>query len=259
MKIQSSEADIQSTSKLEARLSANRNATRDFDEWCVRQFPELPIPARILDLGAGTGKQVNLFGPLLSPRSEIFALDMEGGSLEILADSYGGSARLTTIEGSFDQLDSLDQLTPGSFDLIYSAYSLYYTRDLNRVFASVERLLKSGGVLWVIAPYSGTNREFLEILRPLYDVDPFMDYVFDGFHRDVVAAAEVNGFSTFRPALLRNQVRFPDADAFMGYLTNSLFWAEGHDDEIREAVARRCVEDGDFAVTKNVTSLQFRK
>jgi SAM-dependent methyltransferase len=259
MKIQSSEADIQSTAKLKARLSANSNATRDFDEWCVRQFPELPIPARILDLGAGTGKQVNLFGPLLSPSSEILALDMEPDSLQVLAASYDGSASLRTIEGSFDELDSIDELNSESLDLIYSSYALYYSLDLHRVVGSAHDLLKPGGVFWVIMPCVGTNREFLEILRPLYEVDPFMDYVFDEFHHDVTEAAERRAFSAFKPALLHNKIRFPDSDSFMSYLSNSLFYQEGYDDEIREAVSQRCTENGRFEVSKNIISLQFRK
>lgn len=240
-------------------MAANRDAVRDFDEWCVRQFPEVPLPARILDLGAGTGKQVHLFSPLLSPNSEIFALDLEGASLDALDDTYGGAARLRLLEGSFDELPDFPDLERGTFDLIYSAYALYYTSDLRRTLGAAFDLLKSGGVFWVIAPYRGTNREFLEIIRPLHEVDPFMDYVFDEFHGEVVAVAESRGFSHLKPSLLRNRIRFRDADAFLEYLSNSLFYREGYDDEIRSAVDKVCSRDGAFNVTKNVISLQLRK
>jgi ubiquinone/menaquinone biosynthesis C-methylase UbiE len=251
--------DIRSTTKLKARMVANQNATRDFDEWCIRQMPQLPLPARLLDLGAGTGKQVHLFSPLLSPNSEIFALDLEPESLATLQKAYSGSAKLRLVEGDFDHLDEYAALEPNTFDLVYSSYALYYTKDLMGAVESVFRLLRSGGSFWVIAPYSGTNNEFLEILRSLHGVDPFMDYVFDEFHRDVVAAGEAAGFSAVKPSLLRNQIRFPSARSFLDYLSNSLFYRPGFDQEIENAVHEICGHNGHFTVSKNVISLNLQK
>ena len=48
MQTKSSSSDISSASKLTARLSANSHASRDFDEWCLRQFPELLLGANVL-------------------------------------------------------------------------------------------------------------------------------------------------------------------------------------------------------------------
>ena len=89
MKTKSSKEDISSASKLSARLSANSFASRDFDEWCLRQFPELPFGANVLDLGCGTGKQVDLFAPLLSQNSQFWGIDLSGESLSILKGKGG--------------------------------------------------------------------------------------------------------------------------------------------------------------------------
>ncbi len=259
MKTQSSSTDIRSTEKLTTRMAANRNASRDFDEWCVRQLPELPMPARIMDLGAGTGKQVHLFSPLFSPKSDLYALDLEGASLQTLEEAYQGKAHLQVMVGNFDELPDFPNLEADSFDLIYSSYALYYTEDLNRVIESVFQLLKKGGVFWVIAPYIDTNREFLDLIRPLHEVEPFMDYVFNEFHQDVIALGEVHGFAHIKPSLLRNQIRFADGDAFLTYLSNSLFYRPGHDEAIRQAVNEICSREGSFNVSKNVISLQLKK
>ena len=259
MKTQSSTSDIRSTDKLNARVAANKNASRDFDEWCIRQFPEIPLPTRVLDLGAGTGKQVHLFSPFLSPQSEIYALDLEAQSLDTLQQGYQGSAKLTILEGSFDDLSDFAELEAETFDLIYGSYALYYTHDLNRLIESVFQLLKPGGTFWNISPFSGTNEEFLSILRPLHEVEPFMDYVFDQFHQDIIAFGEQHEFSSIKPSLLRNKIRFPSAEAFMTYLSNSLFYRPGHDEAILKAINEVCSREGSFHVSKNVVSLQLRK
>lgn len=259
MQTQSSSSDIQSTAKLNVRMSANSNSARDFDEWCFRQLPELNLPSKVLDLGCGTGKQLLLFSPMLSPQSEIVGLDLEGKSLEQLKADYQGAAKLSLIEGSFDTLEAYPELEEGTFDLIYASYALYYTKDLAKVMADSFRLLKPGGVFWVICPYHGTNEEFLSIIRPLHEVEDFMDYVFDQFHQEVIALGERLAFSSLKPSLLRNQIGFPTAEAFLQYLSHSLFYRPGHDEAILEAVQHVCAERGVFAVSKNVISLQLRK
>ncbi|MEM6347874.1 MAG: class I SAM-dependent methyltransferase [Bacteroidota bacterium] len=259
MQTQSSASDIQSTSKLNARMSANRNSARDFDEWCFRQLPELNLPSRVLDLGCGTGKQLLLFSPMLSPQSEVIGLDLEGKSLNQLKNDYQGRAKLGLIEGSFDTMELYPELAEGTFDLIYASYALYYTQNLAKVMEDAYRLLKPGGVFWVICPYYGTNDEFLSIIRPLHEVEDFMDYVFDQFHQDVIAHGERIGFSSLKPSLLRNKIAFSSAEAFLTYLSNSLFYRPGHDAEILAAVQKVCEAEGDFKVSKNIISLQLRK
>ncbi|RMG69530.1 MAG: class I SAM-dependent methyltransferase [Bacteroidetes bacterium] len=259
MQTKASTEDISSAGMLQARLKANSRATRDFDEWCLRQLPELPMPARVLDLGCGTGKQISLFAPLLSPGSELIGIDLSAEALDSLKANYTAAASLRLIAGDFDQEAAFEGITPGSLDLVYGSYALYYTKDLPALVRRVHELLKPGGVFWVVCPYSGTNDEFLRILRPLHEVEDFMDYVFDRFHQEVIALGEAQGFKSLKPSLLRNQIRFPSAGAFMTYLSNSLFYRPGHDEAITAAVQQVVDQEGVFAVSKNVLSLQLRK
>lgn len=259
MQTKASTQDISSAGMLQARLSANRQATRDFDEWCLRQFPELPFGAQVVDLGCGTGKQIALFAPLLSPGSVITGIDLSAEALAQLEAGYQAAPRLQLLTGDFDQAAAFAGLAPASQDLIYGSYALYYTKDLPALIGRVYERLKPGGVFWVICPYSGTNAEFLRILRPLHEVEDFMDYVFDRFHQEVIALGEAQGFSSLKPSLLRNQIRFPTAEAFLTYLKNSLFYRPGHDAAITAAVEAVIAEAGEFTVSKNVLSLQLRK
>lgn len=258
-KTQSDSQTITSTQNLNTRLAANKRATRDFDEWCFRQLPELSLAANVLDLGCGTGKQMKLFSPVFSPNAAFYGMDLSEESLEELATNYDAPPKLHLIEGSFDELDQFKTLEPASFDLIYASYALYYTHDLQKVMADSYKLLKPGGIFWVIAPYSGTNDEFLKIIRPLHEVEPFMDYVFDDFHKDVVAVGEKTGFKTVKPSMLRNQIKFPSGEAFFDYLSHSLFYRPGFDSQIQKAVQDICDTEGYFAVSKHIISLQLKK
>jgi SAM-dependent methyltransferase len=259
MQTSSSSQDIQSTGMLSTRLAANAQASRDFDEWCLRQLPELPLSARILDLGCGTGKQIQLFSPLFPASADFYGIDLSTESLQRLRTQYQAAPALHLIEGSFDELPHFFEMENGTFDLIYGSYALYYTQDLPKLVRHVTQLLRPGGIFWVIAPYFGTNKEFLDILRPVHEVEPFMDYVFDRFHAEVIELCQGAGFQSIKPSLLRNTIPFADAASFMVYLRNSLFYRPGHDEAITQAVQEVVEREGGFRVSKNVISLQIRK
>ena len=256
---QSDSATITSTQNLNTRLAANKRSARDFDEWCFRQLPELPFDSRILDLGSGTGKQVKLFSPIFGPNATFYALDLSGESLNELKEAYSSPPQLQLLEGSFDELEKFDALTANSLDLIYASYALYYTQDLQKVISDGYRLLKPGGIFWVIAPYSGTNDEFLRIIRPLHEVEAFMDYVFDEFHKDVVSLGEKAGFKSFKPSMLRNQIKFPSGEAFSSICPILFFIDRGMTKLIQKAVEEICNKEGQFSVSKHIISIQMRK
>lgn len=88
---------------LDARIKANQNAERDFDEWCLNLFPKISLKANILDLGCGTGKQINLFAEFLGRDSKIFALDISGDSLKTLKNNYSFSPDTRPYGGEDDE------------------------------------------------------------------------------------------------------------------------------------------------------------
>lgn len=92
-----------STEALDVRLKANRNAERDFDEWCLNMLLQTPLSANILDLGCGTGKQINLFAEFIGRDSEIFALDISGDSLKTLKNNYSFSPDTRPYGGEDDE------------------------------------------------------------------------------------------------------------------------------------------------------------
>ncbi|MEO0900119.1 MAG: class I SAM-dependent methyltransferase [Bacteroidota bacterium] len=259
MQTKASDKEIQSANMLKARMSANNKALKDFDEWCFQQIPEISLHGKVLDLGCGNGKQLHLFSRIFSDKSTFFGLDLSNDSLQDLRSSYQSPPELQLVEGSFDMLDSLKELEGFSFDLIYAAYALYYTKDLKKLIKDVYDLLKPGGIFWVIGPDSGTNQEFLNIIRPLHEVEDFMDYVFDRFMPEVVELGTQQGFNSIKPSMLRNKVFFPSADAFMAYLSNSLFYRPGYDEEIKGQVQAVIDREGVFAVSKHIMSIQLRK
>lgn len=125
-------------------------------EACIQAILELlaellpPGPARILDVGAGTG---SLAGPILTrfPEATVAALDLDPVLMAIGRGALGdGAGRLL-----WRQIDLRAEGWPGQlaadapFDAVVSIATLHHfsSRELSGIYGALAGLLREGGVL----------------------------------------------------------------------------------------------------------------
>jgi predicted TPR repeat methyltransferase len=98
----------------------------------------LPTPARVLDLGCGTG----LVGAALAaPGVELIGVDLSPRMLE-LAQKSGGYSKLMLSDAD----EALGQLAAESFQAVIAADFFIYVGDIASVFHGVRRVLAPKGV-----------------------------------------------------------------------------------------------------------------
>jgi len=251
-----------SVDKLLSRIAANSNSVKDFGEWSINLLPTLPINSMILDLGCGTGKQINLFKNFFSSDSIIVALDKCHDSLNILKENYQENDRptLKIIEGDFDDyglFHTENDEYRSYFDLIYSFYALYYSNNLELIIRKANWLLKNSGVFWVVGPYIGTNENIFELINKFYAIDKKVLYSVNQFYRDVINISANVGFKTVKINILKNKIIYNNADSLMTYLRNTVFFNSNYDNEIYDEIKKIFVENDNVSVPKNVISMQF--
>lgn len=114
-------------------------------------FASLPVGGEWLDLGSGTGRNADLFGPRLAEFSGVRLVDLSE-SLLAIADrrvAEQGWTNARTVHADVTQLDIPDD----SIDLVTFTYSLTMIPDWFAAIAEARRVLKPGGAIGVVDFY----------------------------------------------------------------------------------------------------------
>ncbi len=113
----------------------------------------------LLDIGAGTGAFANA---MVEKKWSVTALEPDASSRQRAFDTY--HINLLPIE-------SLDELTPNSFDAITLWHVLEHVHDLNKYILAFSKLLKPNGRLIIAVPnYTSYDAHFYQQYWAAYDV-----------------------------------------------------------------------------------------
>jgi ubiquinone/menaquinone biosynthesis C-methylase UbiE len=99
--------------------------------------------ARALELGAGTGAYIDVTAPLFG---ELIVSDVSEGMLAVLARRVE-MLELTNVVSAHEDACELTSIPDASVDIAYSIGLLETVGDLDRLFASIRRVLKPAGVV----------------------------------------------------------------------------------------------------------------
>jgi len=256
MKNDGFEEKATSSELLQQRIKLNQNSTNNFEHWSINTMPKIPLRSNILDLGCGTGKQIESFSGLLPKTCSYIGCDISQESLNIIQNNYSSLPKLELINDSFDNIDSfLDKDT--EFDLIYSFYALYYTQDLQKLLENIYKHLKKNGVFWVVMPYKNTNVEIFSILNKIYPIDERVLYSINGFANDVISIASEINFQDIDVSLFENKINFSTEEDLLSYVENTTFYDKKFTAEIKDAIHKNF--NNGFSLTKEVISIKLTK
>ena len=223
------EINYQETSKdLLVRIDIHEKyGARNIDEWNMEVLQPKP-EFKILDVGCGAGKQCFLFSDHTDRKAEIIGGDF---SEELLDKARAKLAERGDENISFKFLDfnKKFEFEDDTFDLLSSAFAIYYASDLDFTFAEAHRVLRSpdpvsgkpGGRLFVTGPLPENKQMFYEIIKeatgqpipPMPGSSRFKGEIFNTIH-GIFAKTELLKFE--------NPLTFPEVKPFIDYVRASL-------------------------------------
>jgi ubiquinone/menaquinone biosynthesis C-methylase UbiE len=253
----------ETTRDLQARIDIHsRYGKRDIDRWML----ELLRPAkgsRILDVGCGSGKQLEAFHSYLGGEAEITGGDVNQELLgQARARSAGAGGNWDIQELDFNEHFPIPE---GSYDLVSCCFALYYAHDIGFTVGEMHRVLTPGGRLFTTGPMPENKQLFYEVIReatgkPIPPMPGSSRYASDILQtiRDRFAQVEVHIFE--------NPLEVESVGPFLDYTRASLsedrkLWGsffENKDDfgrimgQIESAARERLASQGELLMTKVV-------
>ncbi len=192
---------------------------RNIDQWNTEVLNPTET-MKILDVGCGAGKQCFLFSDHTNRKADITGTDF---SEELLGKANEKLATRgdTNIKFSFMDFNKRFPFEDNTFDLLSSAFAIYYAADLKFTFSEAHRVLKPGGRLFVTGPLPENKQMFYEIIKeatnkpipPMPGSSRFKGDIFNTIS-GIFAKTELLTFE--------NPITFPAVDPFIEYVRASL-------------------------------------
>jgi ubiquinone/menaquinone biosynthesis C-methylase UbiE len=215
------EINYQETSKdLLVRIDIHEKyGAHNIDEWNVEVLNPKP-EFKILDVGCGAGKQCFLFSDHTGQQAQIIGGDFS----DELLDKARAKLRARgdkNISFQFLDFNKRFEFDDNTFDLLSSAFAIYYASDLDFTFTEAHRVIKPGGRLFVTGPLPENKRMFYDIIKeatgqpipPMPGSSRFKGEIFKTIER-IFAKTDLLKFE--------NPLTFPEVKPFIDYVRASL-------------------------------------
>jgi len=159
------EINYQETSKdLLARIDIHEKyGAHNIDEWNMEVLQPKP-EFKILDVGCGAGKQCFLFSDHTDRKAQIIGGDFSEELLEKARTKLAERGD-ENIKFQFLDFNKKFDFEDNTFDLLSSAFAIYYASDLDFTFAEAHRILRPGGRLFVTGPLPENKQMFYNIIK----------------------------------------------------------------------------------------------
>jgi ubiquinone/menaquinone biosynthesis C-methylase UbiE len=242
---------------------------RNIDQWTIDVLQPRP-GMHILDVGCGAGKQCFLYRDHTGRKAFVVGGDF---SNELLERARAKNAeRGDGVEFRFLDFNKPFEFADATFDLVSSAFAIYYAADLKFTFGEAHRVLASGGRLFVTGPLPENKRMFYEIIAEASQ-KPIPPMPGSSRFRTEIFRTIEGLFARTELLTFENPITFPAIEPFMAYVGASLsedrkLWtsmfnsASEYDallSAIQDAAQRRFNRDGKLVMTKVVGGILATK
>lgn len=236
---------------LVVRENVNKNNEKyDFTNW-VLNILQPSAGMTVLDIGCGTGKQIFPIAEKILPNGCVYGLDISIEALEKLKKKCKDLSykHIKTFCHDIDGTDII--FDKYRFDVIYSVYAFYYSKNMLTLLEKIKKLLSSSGKIVLFGPGANSNRELIKIINEVSK-----DHV--NYYRDFLSMEEViPKFKDVHIEKLENVVSFIDINDFINWFGTSELNKVEYQDKVLKVIKNIIRNQEVFRLTKETISISI--
>jgi ubiquinone/menaquinone biosynthesis C-methylase UbiE len=241
------DANLQARISLHQRFSTNRGG---WYRWVFDQL-DLPLHARLLELGCGTGALWTANAARIPTDWQIIMSDLSAGMLTSAVARVSAVGRL--VIGMVADAGAIP-VTDASVDAVVANHMLYHVPDRDCALGEIRRVLRPGGWLYAATNGRGNHRELRE-LRGEVATRPEEWRDCDSFGLENGAEQLSGVFDTVIVRRFADALEITEAEPVLAYLRSQTGLRAVNEEilsAVEAAVTARIRAEGAFHVTKDV-------
>ena len=236
------------TSALEQRISSQKKQTINLNKWI---FENLKINSddNVLELCCGIGAQTKYFANYITSGS-LVCVDVNKESI-VKAKSSINNKNVSFIAA---EIDDTETYIDKNYDLIFSAYGFYYSKDPNLLHEKLRLNLNDKGRFVIVGPVLGNNKQLYEIVREIGC--EISDTVVDSSEYFMMRFFEIflQNYNNTKMIRTINQITYDSYEKLLEYWKNTTFYTPGKDDDFLN-VSKNYFQD-DIIINKSISYLE---
>lgn len=249
-------SSITDSDKILSRISSHDNFSKhDLTDWIISIIKPQNNES-ILDLGCGPGKQIFKIKEMFHD-TKFLGYDKTTSSLELI-QNFCKENSLNDVETVNSDLDDFSKSLQSydNFDLIYSSFALYYSKNFKKLISSIYNKLNDNGRFFACGPIKGNNGELISFQQSipkstLEDVTYKMT--------DEILPVTKKIFTNTTTEFLDNPITFPNLDSLMNYWKSSWLFEENIEKEFFEKAKEYFEIHETFITTKKIIGILGKK
>lgn len=231
------------------------NEKYNFTDWVYNKINPKP-GMKILDIACGTGKQLLSIAAQVLPEGQIFGIDISEDALAIAGEKLQ-KLSLDGITLKCLPMDEVPQVFEGrQFDLIYSVYAFYYSKDMLKLLSELNNCLNNSGKILLFGPGANSNREIIDIINTL---KKNQTKYYDNFLSNIDLNKLRTIYKVNNPETFSNEIVFTQTDDLMTWLQTSELNDFKLHDQIASSVKSIIDSKGHFNLSKETIAFSLSK
>jgi len=250
---------IDSPDNVSTRENINtKYGNNNLRKWIPKQL-ELKQGEKVLDIGCGNGSHIRDVADIIKDENCCFAIDYDKEMItKSTEQGKNVSPRIEFFTMSMDDIGETDIFSESFFDLIYSVYAFYYTKNEFDLLGNLKRKLKPNGRISIIGPYSDNNKNWWDFLEQFIKIDDeYTKYTNTEFMKGIENYAK-NNFQEVKITEFINQITIPSMDIFLQYWKSNIYHDSKYDSEFEYYAKKHFDKSNSFQYFKKAQMITMK-